>query len=198
MVLDVSTWVIAVVAAVLASALAVTGVAGVWARSGRSRSARLRRTFGPEYDATVGSLGRERGEEDLEGRLQRYEGLAFGRVNFQSRDALAVRWAECQYRFVEDPGASLRDAQHLLSRLMQGRGFPLDAGETVRALSVSTPRLAFLYRQATDAFRETDDGEGTIEQQFRAVGLYRRVFEALTSAEPEGRRQRTATGSTTW
>ncbi len=96
------------------------------------------------------------------------------------REALTEQWKEMQYRFLEDPVYSVREAEHLIVGLMRERGLPHGDFDTrVQALSVAHPELADPYRRANTTSRSAEDGDATIEAMFRAMLQYRMLFEAL-------------------
>ncbi len=146
----------------------------------RRRTETLRRRFGDEYDATVDRLGTKQGEAELEERTRRFRDMELERVSPGSREDSTERWKEIQYRFLEDPAYSVREADHLISGLMRERGFP-DGGfdDRARALSMALPELADTYREAYATMRSTEDGNGTVTSMFAAMVQYRGLFEAL-------------------
>lgn len=173
-----------VVIAALVAAVVLFVVGGVLSYARRSRSRRrsdsLRRRFGDEYDVVVAQHGRKRGEAELEHRMQQFDELDLERVSPQDRNDLTEQWKEFQFRFLEDPAYSVREAEHLVSGLMRDRGFPSDDFDTrLQALSVSQPPLARLYRTANATFRATEAGETSVEREFEAMVCYRQLFEAL-------------------
>jgi hypothetical protein len=168
----------------VAGAIVLLVAAGVLYATRRNRSQRraedLREHFGKEYDVTVARLGRRRGEAELGDRMQRFEGLELDRVGPDARDDLTARWKEAQYRFLEDPSYSVREAEHLVATLMRERGYPAGDFDTrVRAISVELPELAEPYRTAYAAFRSSEDGEAAVQEMFDAMLGYRTLFEGL-------------------
>ncbi len=112
--------------------------------------------------------------------MQQFDELDLERVSPKDRNDLTEQWKEFQFRFIEDPAYSVREAEHLVSGLMRDRGYPSDAFETrLQALSVSRPELAPLYRTANATFRATEAGDTSVEREFQAMLCYRQLFEAL-------------------
>lgn len=179
---DMQEWIIIVGGAALVVVLIVLAVVLTMHRRSarRRRSDALRDRFGEEYDATVGRLGTKEGEAELDDRTSHFRDMELERVSPGSRDESTERWKEAQYRFLEDPAYSVREAEHLISGLMRERGFP-DGGfdERARALSMAHPELADPYREAYATFRSTEDGNGTVAEMFDAMLRYRGLFEAL-------------------
>ena len=178
------TWVtIAAGAAGLVVVVALLGSVALWTRrraAARQRSDTLRRHFGREYDLTAERVGHRRARQELGDRMRRYEGLELDRLRPDSREALTERWKEIQYRFLEDPDYSVREAEHLVEVVMRERGFPSGGFDVrVRALSVERPDLAVQYRDAYAAFRSVEAGEADVDPMFRAMTRYREIFEQL-------------------
>ncbi len=175
---EIGTWVLIGVVAV---AIVLVAIAFATKRSGRrTRTEELRERFGAEYDLTISRLGRRRGEDELRERMRRFRGLELDRVGPDARNELTERWKEAQYRLLEDPHYSVREAEHLVTTLMRERGYPDGDFETrVRAISIDQPGLAEPYRAAHATFRSTDDGDATVQEMFEAMLAYRTLFEAL-------------------
>jgi hypothetical protein len=146
----------------------------------KGRTAELRKRFGEEYDVTIARLGRRSGEEELRERMRRFRGMELDRLSPDAREDLTDRWKEAQYRFLEDPHYSVREAEHLVATLMRERGYPDGDFDTrVRAVSVEQPRLAEPYRAAYSTFRSAEDGNAAVNEMFEAMLGYRSLFEAL-------------------
>ncbi len=171
------------------AAVAVVGV-GVFAfvisRATARRSKRrhhttdLRRSFGPEYDATIERHGRKDGEAQLEERTRKYEPLELDRIKPSHRDDLTNQWKDVQFRFLEDPSYSVREAEHIIDSVMRLRGYPSESFDSrVQSLSVTHPQLAQPYRAAYDTFRASEDGTASVSQLFDAMVSYRDLFETL-------------------
>jgi hypothetical protein len=178
--METETWII--VAAVVGGILLLTGAIWFLAVRPRRRAHRdeLRERFGTEYDATVGDLGRRRGERELHDRMQRFAELELDRVPPDRREAITRRWKEVQYRFIEDPGYSVREAEHLISLLMHERGYPTGGIDVrARAMSIDYPELAQPYREAHQTYRSVEDGRAEVGAMFDAVVRYRTVCEGL-------------------
>jgi hypothetical protein len=175
-----NTWtIVGIVVAVLA-----IGALATWSlerrRRRRARTTDLHEKFGPEYDAVVERLGRARGERELEARTERFGALDLDRVSPDVRRDLTDRWREIQYRFVDDPEFSVREAEHLVEGLMRERGYPTAGFPTrVSALSVGYSELAARYRSAYATFRSAEDGDASVSALFDAMRSYRDLFEAL-------------------
>jgi len=66
----------------------------------------------------------------------------------QEREHYATQWAAVQERFVDAPAEAVAEADRLLERLAEARGFPGgDYSEQVDALSVHHPRRVQGYRE---------------------------------------------------
>jgi hypothetical protein len=162
---------------------ALLGAVARWTRrraAARQESEALRSHFGREYELTAARVGHRGARQELGHRMRQYEDLELDRLRPDSREALTERWKEIQYRFLEDPAYSVREAEHLIEVVMRERGYPSGGFDTrVHALSVERPDLAVQYREAHSAFRSVEPGEAGVDPMFRAMDRYREIFEQL-------------------
>ncbi len=166
-----------------AGTLLVGFVLALWATNARARARartqRLRSYFGDEYREIVEQRGRRKGEAELERRVRENE-LRPHRIAPDSRAGYTDRWREIQYRFLDDPAATVRAAETLVVDVMSERGFGVeDVHARAGALSVERPDLADLYRSAYDVHRRAEDGDQRIDELFLTLRTYRAVFDAV-------------------
>jgi hypothetical protein len=157
--------------------LAVVG----WLLYERRRSTELRSTFGPEYERTVKDAGdRRTAESELRSREERVRALEIRPLPAADRDRYATEWREVQALFVDEPAAAIDDADELIGRVMQDRGYPVsDFDQRVADVSVDHPNVVEHYR-AAHAIAERRDAVGTDTEDLRqAMVHYRALFEDL-------------------
>ena len=162
----------------LAGALFLVGLGWYWVT--RSRSRRLKETFGPEYERTVTRDGRAQGEKLLDERRKRVEQYDLHPLPAEDRVRFLKRWDEAQSRFVDDPEAAIADAQRLVDEVMEARGYPI--GDTQRQqedVSVENPAIVSHYRDARAIARRNDTGDASTEDLRIAIQHYRALFQTL-------------------
>jgi len=174
---------------VLIGVLAVVAIgAGIYFMFWRPReqSHQLREEFGPEYDRTVSHFGdRTQAEAELKARKERVSKLNVRSLAAADRARYAEEWRQIQARFVDEPSASLREADVLLTQVMRARGYPVEDFETqANDISVQAPDLVDNYRQAHAFAVRNEQGEITTEELRRALVRYREVFGTLLEEEP--------------
>ena len=165
--------------------LAVVG----WLLYERRRSTELRSTFGPEYERTVKDAGdRRAAETELRARQERVQALEIRPLPAADRDRYAMEWRDVQALFVDEPGAAIDDADELIGRVMQDRGYPVsDFDQRVADVSVDHPTVVEHYR-AAHAIAERRDGVDTDTEDLRqAMVHYRALFEDLLGGDGPGR-----------
>lgn len=171
-------WVIVIIVV-----LAVVGVAA-WAglRTRRADGSRtLKERFGDEYDRAVEHASdTSEAERELERRVERHERLQITELSQQDRDRYAEAWLDVQRRFVDDPEATLGDADRLITGAMHDRGYPTEHfDQKVEDLSVEHADTLNAYREAHEiADRHERQGVSTDELR-RAMQHYRTIFEAI-------------------
>ena len=126
--MDTVAWIILAVVAV-----ALFAAAAIWLLTRRSRtkrhSATLRERFGTEYDRAE--------EDELEERLNRYEGAQLRSLDVTTLQDCITRWGEVQADVIDWPTRAAVRAQRLLDDVMVARGFPVDHRERVATFTVT-------------------------------------------------------------
>lgn len=158
---------------------AVVIVAGLWYLSNQqNRSERLRRDFGPEYDRALESSGNRReAERDLEERRKRVEGLKLRDLSPDEQTRYAETWRGIEARFIDNPGATLDEADRTARLVMVEIGYPVsDAEQQAADLSVNHARVVEHYREAHLVMQRNDASTEDIRQ---AMVHYRSVMAEL-------------------
>ena len=154
---------------------------------GRRRSAALRQKFGSEYRRAVGEFGDERkAEAELTAREKRVRSLNIRALTPEEQARFADAWKKAQARFVDEPSQAAADADILVKKLMQTRGYPIGDFEQRSAdISVDHPEAVSNYRAAREIAVRNNGGKATTEDIRQAMIHYRSLFEELLdTAEP--------------
>ncbi|MEX0682624.1 MAG: hypothetical protein WD904_01035 [Dehalococcoidia bacterium] len=182
---------IIIIIVVAAIAVAVLGYL-LYAVNQKKHTGELKGRFGPEYDRTVeASGGRKEAEQDLAARQERVEKFDIRPLGETQRQDYVERWRVIQVRFVDDPVASLRDADALVGDVMTARGYPMATWDQRAAdVSVDHPEVVANYRAGHETSQAMEAGTATTEQLRQAMVHYRKLFEDLLLApEPVGARR---------
>jgi hypothetical protein len=172
------TWLI-----VLLLVIAVVAV-GAWVYT-QSQTTALKRRFGPEYDRALEAHdgARRPAESDLRELARRRDALEVHPLAAPVRARYVERWREAQLRFVDEPGAAVRQADMLVVEVMRERGYPADDSDGGLALvSADHPDLVAGYRSARNAGGDTDARRAAFLRM-------RELFDRLVEAG-DGRRRR--------
>ena len=170
----------AIVAIVIVIALVVLAFAA-WQMSQKRRSKQLQQRFGPEYERTVAEKDRRgEAEKELEERAKRVEKLRIRELEPAQRAGFEQEWQAMQARFVDDPGGAVKDADLLVQRVMDARGYPVADFERQAAdISVDHPEVVENYRAAHET-AETHKREGVSTEALRQATIhYRALFAEL-------------------
>ena len=170
------TWMIV---AIVVIAIFVLG-AIAWAWSQQRRSSMLRDRFGSEYDHTTSETGRRQGERALEERQKRVEKLHIRDLSTEQLQTFGRDWRNVQNHFVDDPEKSVVEADDLVQKVMDARGYPL-AGFDRQAedISVDHPDVVSNYRAAHEIADAGRKHEATTEDLRQAMIHYRALFADL-------------------
>jgi hypothetical protein len=157
--------------------LAVVG----WLLYERRRSDQLRAEFGPEYKRAIETTGDKRSAEaELRERRQRVEALDIRPLPPREREAYAQEWREVQARFVDEPTGAITEADALIGKVMQARGYPVaDFEQRAADVSVGHANVVEHYRAAHEIASRRDDMGTDTEALRQAMVHYRALFEDL-------------------
>ena len=90
------------------------------------------------------------------------------------------RWSAVQLRFVDEPEATLAEADDLVVQVMAARGYPVDDPDERTGMVVADhPELAGDYRTAHAIRRRSDGGEATLDELREGFQHYRALFSRL-------------------
>lgn len=177
--MDAWVWIVIIVAAIVILGLVA------WKLGTRMRTERLQRRFGPEYGRAVEQAeSRRAAESELGARMKRRKELEIRPVSPESADRYTVEWRDVQARFVDQPNQAVKDADRLVTRLMEERGYPTeDFEQRVADISVDHPRVVENYRGAHAVWASNEQGKAGTEDLRQAVIHYRSLFEELLERE---------------
>lgn len=175
-------WLIAVIVLLLVVA-AVAYFATQRRGSGGSRQ--LKERFGGEYDRVVERApDRSQAEQELQQRVERHDQLDITDLTPEQRDRYVNSWRDVQRRFVDDPEATLGEADRLITQAMRDRGYPTEHfGQKIDDLSVDHADTINAYREAHEiADRHEQSGVSTDDLRL-AMQRYRTVFESIVGTQ---------------
>jgi hypothetical protein len=158
----------------------------------RRRSEGLRERFGPEYERTMARAGdRRAAESELAEREHRRKEFTIVPLEPAALDRYQQEWRSTQARFVDDPPGATRDADLLVTRLMQERGYPVDDDFERQAADVSVdhPQVAENYRAAHAVYRANEQGLASTDDLRQAFVHYRSLFSELLDVDRDDREE---------
>ncbi len=176
---------------IIVIAVAVVAVALIaWAVMRQRRTAALKQRFGPEYDRTLREQGPARTEAVLLDRQKRVEKFKIRELSASERERFVTEWRTVQSRFVDDPNGTVNDADVLVGRLMEARGYPTsDFEQRAADISVDHPRVVDNYRAGHEIALRHRRGEATTEDLRNALIYYRSLFDELLQSPTTPRRE---------
>ena len=108
------------IAAAVVAVLLVIAVLSAVAR--RNRSARLRETFGSEYDYLVREHGsRRRAEEELAARTEEAKAIRIRPLSPVDADRFRRQWQAIEAHFVERPAMAVSEADELVDQILRAQ-----------------------------------------------------------------------------
>jgi hypothetical protein len=180
------SWFFIAAAVLIAFTLAWIAVLSV---TGRTRTERLKRHFGAEYERTVGEAGDLRaGEQELVARERKRQKLDIVALSPEAHAMYAEQWRTVQAAFVDDPSRAVGDADRLVTQVTRERGYPIDDfDQRASDISVDHPDMVEHYRTAHALYLTQGKGDIGTEAQRQALVHYRALFEQLlgTGVETE-------------
>jgi hypothetical protein len=181
------SWFFIAAAVILAVTLVMVLVLSV---TGRKRTERLKKHFGPEYERVVDEAGDQRvGEEELVARERKRQELDIVALSPEAKARYAEKWRAMQTAFVDGPAEAVGDADRLVTLVMRERGYPVDDFDQRAAdISVDHPNVVEHYRAAHIIHLAQEKGDIGTEAQREAFVHYRALFEKLLETELETKR----------
>jgi hypothetical protein len=169
---------------VVVALVVVAAIAYVLFKQQRTKA--LRGRFGPEYERAVDTYGgQSRAESALAKREKRVEKLEVRPLAPDERSRYAARWETVQARFVDDPAASIGDADQLVAEVMSTQGYPMaDFEQRAADISVSHPDVVEHYRTAHDIAQLHRQRPVSTEELRKAFLHYRELFASVLGADP--------------
>jgi hypothetical protein len=176
------TWMI--IAIGVAAVAAILVIAGLFIAARQRRNARqttqLREGFGPEYARAVEDQGRSGAEEDLLKRQERAGLFPVRTLSAIETTRYNESWRATQAQFVDDPGAALTAADHLVAEVVVARGYPAAEFEQgASSLSVDHPRAVQEYRAAHEVVLKNQRNAVPTDELRAAMAQYHAVFDEL-------------------
>ncbi len=161
-----------------------------------NRRRRLRSKFGPEYSRAVEETGSKYRAEAKLGKLEKkVEKFSIQPLSREAADRFRESWRVIQSEFVDDPEASLKNADGLVAEVMSARGYPVaDFEERTEEISVNHALVVDHYRAGHEIAVRQAQGRATTEDMRQAMIHYRTLFDDLLGV-PEVARARAAGSS---
>ena len=156
---------------------------------------RKRAAYGSEFDALVRQEGSPRAaDRELSRRRRAYANLDLRPLGGQERERYAQNWRQVQESFVDDPVAALNDAEALVVRVAQLRGYPSgDDEELLKLLSIPHTSAVTGYREAVRVRQTTeqDPQNQSTEDMRQAFQKYAALFDEILAeaATDDGQRR---------
>lgn len=152
--------------------------------SRQRRRQRLKEHYGPEYDRAVQNRGdAAKAELELLKREKRVQNFSIKPLTPEMRAGYAEEWSAVQRRFVDDPAKAVTEANALVNRVMEARGYPTaDFDQRAADISVNYPGVVENYRSARTIAQSQARGEAGTEDLRRAMVFYRSLFDELLDA----------------
>jgi hypothetical protein len=168
-----------VIVIVVAALIVIAAIALAVVQSRRRRA--LKERFGPEYDRTIDLTDNKRqAHRDLQERAAQRDELEIRDLTPAAASRYQEQWTLVQQRFVDVPAEAVRDAQQLVTTVMQERGYPTDdADDRESMLSVDHSDIVDRYRTATQIEARSQAGKATTEELRQAMQHYRALFDGL-------------------
>ena len=156
----------------------------VWSTT-RRRS--LRQRFGEEYEDALDAAGSRRlAETELRQRIRNHRKLNLRQISAAGQAAYTERWQQIQATFVDDPIASLTEADTVITEVAAERGYPTDDYEQQLAhLSVEHAAALADYRQAHALTVGDAPSTASTEDLRKALVQHRALFNDLLGAPTE-------------
>jgi cytoskeletal protein RodZ len=141
--------------------------------------------FGPDYDATVKTMGNEtKAQKEMDNRQKHVDSLDIRSLTLNEREKYLSEWKAVQAKFIDQPGPATVEADHLIMEVMQLRNYPVSNFEQRAAdISINYPELVTNYRLARAIAIKNEQHEADTEELRQALVHYRALFNELLITE---------------
>jgi type II secretory pathway pseudopilin PulG len=171
-----------VIVLIVIAVIVVALVAFFLYRRRQQQQARAREEYGPEYERVVEERGSEReAEQELRERREKVES-EIQPLPEESQRRYDEQWQQVERTFVDDPVASLDDADRVVTEILTERNFPADSRqEASKEVGVMYSGVVEDFREAQQIHQEATryQGEADLEKMRQAIQKYRLVYERL-------------------
>lgn len=149
----------------------------------QERQEQARQDYGPEFERLAQERGSEReAEQELRERRERIESET-QTLSQESRERYDEQWRQVEQTFVDDPKASLDDADRVVAEMLTERNFPTDSRqEASEGIGAVHPGVVEDFKEAQKVRQEslTDSGsEADLDKMRQAIQKYRSVYQQL-------------------
>ncbi len=149
----------------------------------QERQERARQEYGPEFERLAQERGSEReAEQELRERRERIESEVQP-LSEESRERYDEQWRQVEQTFVDDPKASLDDADRVVAEMLAERNFPTDSRqEASESIGAVHPGVVEDFREAQQVRQESitdSEGGADLDRMRRAIQKYRSAYERL-------------------
>jgi len=164
--------------------LVIGGLLAV-AFSRRQRTKQLQERFGPEYERVVSEVSdKSEAEKELHSRLEHVKALDIRPLSGEQRTQFVNEWRTTQAKFVDEPLAALREAESLIRRVMEAKGYPVqDFDREAADISVDYPDLVPHYQSLHAIALRRNTSDINTEEMRQAIVDCRSLFEKLVGTE---------------
>ena len=180
---NVTLLVIVLVAVVIIVALVIFFVSRRRREQQEQRQEEARQQYGAEYERLVEERGSEQeAEQELRERRERVEDQTRP-LSEESRRLYQERWERVERIFVDEPGASLDEADRVVEEILIERNFPTESrDEASEGVGVVHPEVLDDFREAQRTHQDAagSGGEADLEKMRQAIQKYRSVYQRLT------------------
>ena len=133
----------------------------------------------------MGIAGSEReAQKELNDRQKHVDTLNIRPLSADERERYQADWDAVQSRFVDKPGEATREADRLITEVMQLRNYPSsNFDERAADISVQYPALVSNYRAAGAIAVKNGERNVDTEELRKSMIYYRSLFDELLKAE---------------
>jgi hypothetical protein len=154
-------------------------------RQGSKRSDKYTAKYGPDYDATVKSMGSQtKAQTEMDQRQKHVDSLDIRSLSLPEREKYLSEWKAVQSKFIDQPGPATVEADHLIMEVMQLRNYPVsDFDQRAADISINYPELVSNYRLARAIALKNEQHQADTEELRQALVHYRALFNELLVTE---------------
>ena len=178
-----------IVLAIVVIGVIVLALVGLWLLKKQRKKRQLRESLGPEYEQTVERTGSQKeADKELQARQKRIQEMHIKNLSSKQKKQFSSDWRRAQAEFVDKPKEAIIEADFLVMKIMEARGYPVtDFDQRAADISVKHPTVVRDFRAAQSIVEKHRKQGASTEELRQAMTHYHSLVDDLLGTSTKAR-----------